>query len=132
MLSQTGEREEAVLAALDSLILTQSEHLNSFAEGDLTQLFSRINECENIFSRLKNNFAYIEKKSFVGSAEFRRLFQEKIQRIKHGEERLLAEVGKQRDIIQQNLKKLRTGRKVLSCYSLKGEISSPRFVSNRS
>lgn len=132
MPSLKEERKEDILKVLDRFICMQSEHLHGFATGDMAQILGRCSERENMFRSLKHNFGIFAETLFEGGTEFHILVKRKMKKIQHGERLLMGEVAKQRDIIHQKLGKIRKGRKVLSCYSLKREISSPRFVSNRS
>jgi len=125
-------QKQDILDGLDRFICMQSDHLNDLASGNLARLFSMRDECQVVLHGLKQRFGSIAESAFDESGEFLALLKEKNKKIIQAEQLLETEVVKQMDSVGNKLRKIRKGKKVLSGYSLKSDMSSPRFVSRRS
>ncbi len=123
---------EIVLDAVDDYIRMMHDDLDLLLTGNLSQLFTGQMKRQQMLGRIKQSFAGIPGATWGKSAGLYSAFKEKMGEMQYAEKKLMLEVVKQKEMLQQKVGKIRKGKRVLSCYGMKGGLGSPRFVSSMS
>lgn len=121
-----------LLDSLDEFADMQAVHLQYFRGGQMANISIWQQQRENCGRLLKHCFDKLAIESCDPDDHRILLLQEKMGRIQRVEGELTGLVDRQRVIAKEKIGKIRKGKKVLSGYSIKGAVTSPRFLSSRS
>ncbi len=130
MISYEGPSE--IAAALEEFAEVQREHAQLLAGNRLKSLPSWYDRRQQVFMRLKRCFEGVDLGPGSGEREVAGQILEKIKEILLGEQSLKTLAGQQRTVIEEKLRTMRKGKKVLQGYSLSpGAGPKPKYLSSR-